>query len=118
MHILEVALSRFMCCSLVCNAIRKAKLSSESFETPIILPGIFRLYRSFDAKKAACGPPNPIGTPKRCEEPKTTSAPISPGDFNKESANKSVATATCMPFECQSDMMGSMLRISPNAVGY
>ena len=56
-HILEVALSLFICCSLVCNAILNAGFPSESLETPIILPGIDLLYSSLVAKKAAWGPP-------------------------------------------------------------
>ena len=32
------------------------------------------------AMKPACGPPKPSGTPKRWDEPTTTSAPISPGE--------------------------------------
>ena len=45
----------------------------------MIRPGILRLYFSFTAMKAAWGPPNPMGTPNRCELPIATSAPISPG---------------------------------------
>ena len=52
-QILEVALSRLICCSRVCKAIRRAKLSSASFETPIIRPGIVLLNSSLQAKKAA-----------------------------------------------------------------
>ena len=52
-QIFDVALSRLMCCSRVCKAMRNAVLSSASLETPIILPGMVRLYDSFDAKKAA-----------------------------------------------------------------
>ena len=62
-------------------------------ETPIKRPGMARLCASFVAKNAACGPPKPMGTPKRWLLPSTTSAPISPGDFNKARAIKSVATA-------------------------
>ena len=56
-QMLDVALSRLMCCSRVCSAILKARLPSLSIETPIILPGIERLNSSLVAKNAACGPP-------------------------------------------------------------
>jgi hypothetical protein len=46
-------------------------------------PGIERLCSSRVAKKAACGPPKPIGTPKRCDEPSAMSAPISPGELEQ-----------------------------------
>ena len=48
-----------------------------------------RLNSSLVAKKAACGPPYPIGIPNRCEFPTTISAPISPGGFKTVKANKS-----------------------------
>ena len=51
--------------------------------TPIIRPGIERLYSSLVAKNAACGPPKPIGIPKRWVEPTTISAPHSPGGVNR-----------------------------------
>ena len=47
--------------------------------TPTRRPGSARLNSSRVAMNAACGPPKPIGTPKRCVEPTTTSAPHSPG---------------------------------------
>ncbi len=72
---------------------RKALFPFLSFEIPIILPGILRLYFSVVAKNAACGPPKPKGTPIRCEEPKTTSAPHSPGGVSNVKLSKSVATA-------------------------
>ena len=62
-QMLLVALSRRICCSLVWSAIRSPGLPAASLDTPIILPGILRLYCSLVAKKAACGPPYPIGTP-------------------------------------------------------
>ena len=42
-HIFEVALSRLICCSRVCKAIRNAGFPSASIDTPIIRPGIKRL---------------------------------------------------------------------------
>ncbi len=54
---LLVALSRRMCCSRVCSAIRSAGSPVESFDTPINRPGMWRLYSSRVAKNAAWGPP-------------------------------------------------------------
>lgn len=62
--------------------------------TPTILPGMFLLCLSETLKKAACGPPKKSGTPKRCEFPKATSHPSSPGEVNKVNAIRSVAQAT------------------------
>ena len=73
---------------------RKARFPLVSIVTPMILPGILLLYSSLVAKKAACGPPYPIGIPKRCEVPTTTSAPISPGGVNFTNDKISAATAT------------------------
>ena len=55
-QILLVALSRRICCSLVCNAMRRAVLPYRSLDT-MMRPGIDRLNPSVHAKKAACGPP-------------------------------------------------------------
>ncbi|MNX97799.1 hypothetical protein D3C86_1301790 [compost metagenome] len=93
-QILEVAFSRLMCCSRVCKAIRKARPPCASILTPMIRPGMLRLNSSLQVKNAACGPPNPSGTPKRCAEPKATSAPSSPGGVNNVRASRSVAKAT------------------------
>lgn len=41
--------------------------------------------------------PYPIGTPKRCAEPKTMSAPHSPGGVSLVRASRSVATHTLTP---------------------
>ena len=71
----DVAFSRRMCCSRVCSVSRYAGLPCESTETPTSRPGIERLNASLQARKAACGPPKPNGTPKRCELPTTMSAP-------------------------------------------
>ena len=57
-QMLLVALSRRMCCSRVCSAMRRAGLPSASFETPMMRPGQVALVaRRVVAKKAACGPP-------------------------------------------------------------
>ena len=68
-----------------------------SCETPISLPGTIRANSSRVARKAACGPPNPIGTPKRCELPTAISAPMSAGVLIKASANTSQATIVNTP---------------------
>ena len=47
--------------------------------TPTRRPGIARLWASDVAKKAACGPPKPSGTPARWALPTAMSAPHSPG---------------------------------------
>jgi hypothetical protein len=46
---------------------------------------------------AACGPPNPIGTPKRCDDPTQISAPNEPGDLSTVSASRSAATMATAP---------------------
>lgn len=52
-QMLEVALSRRMCCSRVCMAMRNAGAPDASTLTPMMRPGISRLYSSEVAKKAA-----------------------------------------------------------------
>ena len=42
-------------------------------------PGMERLYSSRQAMKAACGPPAPMGMPKRWVVPTTMSAPMFAG---------------------------------------
>ncbi len=91
---LLVALPCLICCSRVCKVNRYAFLLLESIDSPMILPGISRLNESLAAKNAACGPPKPSGTPKRCEFPSAMSAPISFGLFNKHNDSKSVAQMT------------------------
>ena len=56
-----------------------------------------RLYASRVAKKAACGPPYPMGMPKRWVDPTTTSAPHSPGGVSRTRLMISAATATVTP---------------------
>ena len=53
----DVALSRLMCCSRVCMAMRSARLPCASIETPMMRPGMMRLTSSWQARKAAWGPP-------------------------------------------------------------
>ena len=69
-------------------------------------------------KNAACGPPYPIGTPNRCEFPTAASAPISPGDFNRVSANKSVAIQTNDLFSCAKLHKEKKSWIDPSVSGY
>ncbi len=97
MQMLLVAFSRRMCCSRVWSAIRSAVSPWRSWLTPMMRPGILRANASAVAKKAACGPPKPIGTPKRWLEPSATSAPHVPGASMSVSASRSVATATYPP---------------------
>nr|ACR35864.1 unknown [Zea mays] len=101
-QMLLVALSRRMCCSRVCIAMRSAGLPVESTLTPMIRPGMRRLYSCDVARNAACGPPYPMGTPKRCAEPTAMSAPISPGGRSAVSASRSVAMTTLTPWACAS----------------
>ncbi|KGD55723.1 hypothetical protein DP49_2097 [Burkholderia pseudomallei] len=93
----DVAFSRRMCCSRVCSARRSAGLPCASTVTPTRRPGICRLNSSRTAMYAACGPPKPIGTPKRCVLPTATSAPHSPGGMSTVSARMSAATTTWPP---------------------
>ncbi len=75
----DVAFSRRMCCSRVCSARRSAGRPAVSVLTPTMRPGRARAALSWAAMNAACGPPKPIGTPKRCAEPTAMSAPSWPG---------------------------------------
>ena len=93
----DVAFSRRMCCSRVCRASRSAGRPAVSVLTPTMRPGIARAADSRAVRKAACGPPNPIGTPKRCAEPIAMSAPSSPGGVARTHANGSVATTASPP---------------------
>ena len=79
---------------------RKAVFPLRSMEAPISRPGMLRMFLSRAAKKAACGPPNPIGTPNLCELPMTTSAPNSPGGLSKTRLIGSDATVTMAPNLC------------------
>ena len=85
-QMLELAFSRRMCCSRVCSAMRRL-LPRASTDTPMMRPGTERLCSSRVAKNAACGR-QAIGTPKRCEEPRAMSAPISPGDFQQQQCHQ------------------------------
>ena len=73
-------MSRRMCCSRVCIAIRRAGLPRLSMVTPIMRPGMRRAYLSEVAMNAAWGPPKPMGTPNRWADPTQMSAPQDPGD--------------------------------------
>ena len=113
----EVAFSRRMCCSRVCSDMRYARWPCASIETPMTRPGMWRTNSWLVAKNAACGPPKPSGTPKRCELPKTQSAPASPGDVASASASRSVATATLTPAACALSMNGFRSSSRPGIVG-
>lgn len=73
-----------------------------------------RLNCSVQAKKAACGPPKPRGTPKRCALPSDMSHPNSFGLFNKHNDNKSVAQTTKVPFFLAFWIVASKLTIEPS----
>jgi hypothetical protein len=53
----EVALSRRMCCSRVCMAMRSAGSFCASMEAPMMRPGMIRSASVLQARKAAWGPP-------------------------------------------------------------
>ena len=97
---LDVALSRRICCSRVCNAKRNAGLPVASMLCPTKRPGIERSNPVRTAKNPACGPPKPIGTPKRCAVPTAISAPHSPGALSSVKAKRSVAAITSASREC------------------
>ena len=80
-------------------------------------PGIWRAYVPRAAKNAACGPPQPSGTPKRCALPTTTSAPISPGGVINVSASRSEATTTSAPAACAHAVTGPRSCRRPDASG-
>ncbi len=118
MQMLLVALSRRMCCSRVCSAIRRAGLPSASLERPMIRPGRKRLWASPVAKKAACGPPKPIGTPNRWLLPMAMSAPNSPGGVSRVRASRSVATVTRAPAAWARSQRARWSRRAPSVAGY
>ena len=113
----EVAFSRRMCCSRVCKANRIAGRPAVSVLTPTSRPGSERAIASLVAMNAACGPPNPIGTPKRCADPIATSAPSSPGGVIATHASKSVATTTTAPAECARSISARQSGTAPVDVG-
>ena len=117
-QMLLVAFSRRMCCSRVCKARRSAVAPSASTLTPTSRPGIMRSSPRRRLMKPACGPPKPIGTPKRCAEPMAISAPYSPGDFSKQSDNRSQANVTSAPRACALSTAGVGSKTRPSEPGY
>ncbi len=113
----EVAFSRRMCCSRVCSASRSAGRPAVSVLTPTMRPGIARAARSWAARNPAWGPPNPIGTPKRCAEPMAMSAPSWPGGTPSTHASRSVATTTRPPASWICSITGRQSGTSPVEVG-
>src|SRR5882724_10963052 len=81
-------------------------------------PGSARLSASRTAIQAACGPPYPIGTPKRCADPIAISAPSSPGEAISVSASRSAATITSPPLARSAAMAGCRSRTAPEVPGY
>ena len=119
MQMLLVAFSRRMCCSRVCSASRNAGRPSASTDTPTSRPGSVRLCSSRLARNAACGPPKPSGTPKRCAEPTTMSAPISPG--GRSSAQREQVGGDrrrARPARAPRSMISVSSRSAPLAPGY
>ena len=117
-QMLEVAFSRRMCCSRVCNAIRSAVRPCASTETPMIRPGVWRLYASRVAKNAAWGPPNPMGTPKRWALPTAMSASNAPGGSTTQAARRSVAKIARPLAACTRSTIGVGSRSAPLDPGY
>ena len=113
----EVAFSRRMCCSRVCSAMRSAGRPAVSVLTPMIRPGSARAAPSCTAMNAACGPPKPIGTPKRCAEPMAMSAPSAPGGVVSTHARRSVATMAIPPAACTSSIAARQSTTAPVEVG-
>ena len=67
---------------------------------------------------AACGPPKKNGKPKRWVLPTATSAPNSPGDFNRVKASKSATTVTRALRSLAALISGSISRSWPSWAGY
>ena len=81
-------------------------------------PGNARSSPVRTAMKPACGPPNPIGTPKRWAEPTAISAPHSPGALIRVSARRSVAAITSASFECARVASSLKSLMAPVVSGY
>merc|ERR1719238_531327 len=76
-------------------------------------------YFSDVAMYAACGPPNPIGTPKRCILPTQMSAPKVPGAGNSVRARGSAATTDRAPAAwALDDTPAASPTTSPRVFGY
>ena len=116
-HTLLVAFSRRMCCSRVCSASRRAGRPASSTDTPTRRPGSARANSSFVAMKPACGPPKPMGTPKRCIEPTAMSAPMSAGLVTSTIESGSATTTARPPAACTRSMTGARSRTSPVVAG-
>ena len=66
---------------------------------------------------AACGPPNPIGTPKRWADPTAMSAPTWPGGTPSTQARRSVATTAMPPAACTCSIAPVQSTTAPVDVG-
>ena len=89
-----------MCCSRVCRARRNAGRPAVSVLTPTRRPGSDRANDSVAARNAACGPPQPIGTPKRCALPTAMSNPSDAGVVRRVLARGSVTHTAMAPRAC------------------
>ena len=112
-QIFDVAFSRRICCSRVCNARRRAGRPASSTLTPTSRPGIERASFSETAINAAWGPPPPIGTPNRCAEPIAMSAPIEPAERRSTAASGSMSTTQRAPLSCTVSITDDRSRIPP-----
>jgi hypothetical protein len=93
-------------------------LPAASFETPMMRPGIIRTRSSRTAMNAACGPPQPSGTPKRCAEPMAMSAPIAPADFTSIAASGSTPIDRRAPPACRAAASAEKSRSRPSVSGH
>ena len=84
---LDVALSRRMCCSLACKVKTNPRFPWSSCVSPTKRPGTLRINFLVVAKYPQCGPPNCAGIPNGCVSPTTISAPNEPGGVSKPNAN-------------------------------
>ncbi len=70
------------------------------------------------AKKAAWGPPKPIGTPKRWALPTTMSAPSAPGSLSSTRPMMSATTQVITPRSRAVSISGARSRTRPPSPGY
>ena len=118
-QILDVALSRRICCSRVDRVNTKPRLPSLSTVSPHRRPGICRTNFCRVANKPTYGPPKFRPLPIDCPSPTTMSAPISPGARNRPSDTISVtATISKAPFACTSAANAVKSSTEPKKSGY
>ena len=116
---LEVALSRRMCCSRVCSASRYAGRPSASTETPTSRPGRCRSRPAADGHEAGVR----AAVEQRDAEALARSRPrrrrpSAPGDSSRVSASRSAATTASAPRSWAASITGRGSRTRPDAPGY